>query len=281
MGVERWLVGVVRCGRRWRGTAAAVAAGLLIAATGCDASFRDPRDIDPAQAEAIERAAQAAPGDRDEPEEPASEGTAGAEGRAEDRAEGFTLLRPADEAERHPLSHLWGPEAFAILDGGNTVAEWSNADELWDEVVDGAASACREAGPPIDEPAFDDPEPLDAAVDPYWNNRSTSGRGTLVSVMCAYVDSERGPVERYEAHLIATDPETLEGRVVASSPSWEFPVDDYDRVAELVVERDAALAEWARGQERVDNDPVSRAEGVGLDAGSDGDGPPDTDADNR
>lgn len=241
----------------------ALAAALV---TGCTAAIEDPRGMDPAEAESLERAAHTADADADPDAAAAADPEGAGAGDAEPAREGFGLLRPAEEVAEHPLSDLWGPGAFGILDGGEVVFEWANRDALWNEIAVPAGEACREAGPPIDEPLFDEPEPLEAAVDPYWNNRSTSGRGTLVSVMCAYVHEDRGPVERYEAHLVATDSDTGEGRVVASSDAWHLTVGDFDHVADLVRERDRRMAEWARQQDRVDADPVQPAEGYGLDA---------------
>lgn len=257
---------------RW---VAAVMAALTVAA-GCGTGVEDPRDIDVDEAEALERAAHRGGGD----DGPADDEVTRDRGAGEDRGEptdAFALLRPAEEAGDHPLSEYWGLDRFAVLDNGEAVFEWANRDELWNEIVVPVGDACREAGPPIDQPLFGEPEPLRAAVDSYWNNRSTSGRGTLVAVMCAYVDDERGPVERYQAHLVATDPDTGTGRVVARSEPWEFPVEDYDELGELVRDRDAAMAEWARQQDRVAADPMSPAEGYGLDAADS----PDTDAEDR
>lgn len=259
---------------RW--VIAAMAA--LTLATGCGTAVEDPRDISVAEAEALERAAHGATDDGGADDEVARDRGAAAErSQASDASDAFALLRPAAEAGDHPLSDYWGLDRFAVLDNGKAVFEWANRDELWDEVVVPVGDACGDAGSPIDEPLFDEAEPLRAAVDSYWNNRSTSGRGTLVSVMCAYVDDERGPVERYQAHLIATDPDTGEGRLAARSDPWEFAVQDYERLAELVNARDAAMAEWARQQDRVDVDVMSPAEGYGLDAAD----APDSDAEDR
>lgn len=267
-----------RSGRRGRLRAAIAAAalGTVSLTGGCDGHFADPRDVDPADVEALERAAENGSPDQGSPDQAAPRGDAAQAAAAADDPppEGFELLAPAAEAGDHPLSRLWGPDAFAVLDDGEPVVEWANRDELWNEVVAGVAADCRAAGPAIEEPAFDGPEPLDAAVDAYWNNRSTSGRGTLVSVMCAYVDADRGPVERYVARLVATDPDTRVGRVVARSPAFEFVLADYDEIAGLVADRDETLAQWAREQDRVDADPVAPAEGAGLDAASDGGNPP-------
>lgn len=258
---------------RW--VIAAMAA--LTLAAGCGTAVEDPRDVSVAEAEALERAARRGPGEDGGTEVARDRGDAAERSEASDASDAsdaFALLRPADEAVDHPLSEYWGLDRFAVLDNGDAVFEWANRDELWDEVVVPVGDACRDAGPPIDEPLFDEAEPLRAAVDSYWNNRSTGGRGTLVSVMCAYVDDERGPVERYQAHLIATDPGTGEGRLVARSEPREFPVQDYERLAELVNARDAAMAEWARQQDRVDVNVMSPAEGYGLDAAD----APDSDA---
>lgn len=251
-------------------TAAMLALVLLTpAVAGCEAVFTDPRGVDAERAEALEQAAYASPG-------------AGARMTADARVAseagvqqdppggvppgGFELLRPAARAGDHPLSPLWGLGAFAIFDDGQVAFEWSNRDQLWNDLVVPVGRSCRDAGPPIREPMFDGPEPLVAAVDPYWNNRSTSGRGTLVSVMCAYVDAQRGPVERYEAFLVATDPDTGRGRVVARGGSWELAARDYDAVAGLVRDRDRALAAWVRQQDRVEADPIATAADRGVDA---------------
>jgi hypothetical protein len=253
-------------------------AALVVAlalATGCAPTVEDPRGMDPEDAEALERAAHTADADPEPDTAVAADGEGEAAGGPP--TERFELLRPAEEAAEHPLSDLWGPGTFGILDGGEIVFEWANRDALWNAIVVPAGEACREAGPPIEEPLFDEPEPLEAAVDPYWNNRSTSGRGTLVSVMCAYRDPERGPVERYEAHLVATDTETGKGRVVASGGPWEFAVAEYEHVAHLVRDRDRRMADWARQQERVAADPIRPASDYGLDAAD----PPETDAEQR
>lgn len=249
---------------------------LALAASGCETTFTDPRGIDAQQAEDLERAAYASgAGEPDEgrdgrtrvateTRDPRATGDAsedGAGGRG-----GFELLRPAAQAGDHPLSSLWGLGAFAIFDDGQVAFEWSNRDQLWNEVVSPVGETCRQAGPPIREPLFDGPEPLEAAVDPYWNNRSTSGRGTLISVMCAYVDQQRGPVERYEAFLVATDPDTGRGRVVAQSQPWTLAAADYDGVGELVEDRDRAMAAWVREQGRVERDPIPPAADRGVDA---------------
>lgn len=257
---------------RW---AVAAMAALTLAA-GCATGVEDPRGVDTGRAEALERAARTEPGDAADGD-PADDAVTRERGAGEDRGadrDAFALLRPAAEARDHPLSEYWGLDRFAVLDNGETEFEWANRDQLWNDIVVPVGDACREAGPPIDQPLFGEPEPLRAAVDAYWNNRSTSGRGTLVMVMCAYVDEERGPVERYRAHLVATDPETGNGRVVARSDPWEHAAEDYDRLADLVRDRDAKMAEWARQQDRVASDPVSPAEGYGLDAAD----APDSDA---
>lgn len=255
-----------------RRAVAAMAALTLIA--GCGTAVEDPRDISSEEAQALERAAHTGKGDGADAGVTRDRGAGADRGEARDA---FALLRPAAEASDHPLSEYWGLDRFAILDNGEAVFEWANRDELWNEIVVPVGEACRQAGPPIDEPLFDAPEPLRAAVDAYWNNRSTSGRGTLVTVMCAYVDDERGPVERYQAHLVATDPDTGKGRLVARSEPWEFAAREYDSLGELVDDRDAAMAEWARQQNRVDVDPMSPAQGYGLDAAD----APDSDAADR
>lgn len=260
-----------------RRAVAAMAALTLVA--GCASGVEDPRDVDVDEAEALERAARSDPGDA--PEDASADAAVTRDrGAGEDRGEprdAFALLRPAAEASDHPLSEYWGLDRFAVLDNGEVVFEWANRDQLWNDIVVPVGDACREAGAPIDQPLFGEPEPLRAAVDAYWNNRSTSGRGTLVMVMCAYVDEDRGPVERYRAHLVATDPDTGNGRVVARSDPWEHAAADYDRLVDLVRDRDAKMAEWARQQERVASDPVSPAEGYGLDAAA----APDSDAEDR
>lgn len=255
---------------------AVAAMAALTLTAGCATGVEDPRDVDVDRAEALERAARTDPGDAAD-DDPADEAVTRDRGAGEDRGadrDAFALLRPAAEVRDHPLSAYWGLDRFAVLDNGETEFEWANRDQLWNDIVVPVGDACREAGPPIDQPLFGEPEPLRAAVDAYWNNRSTSGRGTLVMVMCAYVDEERGPVERYRAYLVATDPETGNGRVVARSEPWEHAAEDYDRLADLVRDRDAKMAEWARQQDRVASDPVSPAEGYGLDAAD----APDSDA---
>lgn len=246
-------------------TAAALALVMLTpAVAGCEAVFTDPRGVDAERAEALEQAAYASPGAG---ARMAADARVAAEaGVPPEPSGGFELLRPAADAGDHPLSDLWGLGAFAILDDGQVAFEWSNRDQLWNDIAVPVGRSCRDAGPPIREPMFDSPEPLQAAVDPYWNNRSTSGRGTLVSVMCAYVDAQRGPVERYEAFLVATDPDTGRGRVVARGGSWELAARDYDTVAELVGDRDRAMAAWVRQQGRVEADPIAAAAGRGVDA---------------
>lgn len=246
----------------------AIAAATVLLATalaGCEATFTDPRGIDVEEVEALERAAYTGDGDGARTAAQPEEGR-GAQGTGTRRGAGFDLLRPAPQVVDHPLSDLWGLGAFAIFDRGEVAFEWSNRDELWNEIVIPVSESCRQAGPPIQEPLFDGPEPLQAAVDPYWNNRSTSGRGTLVSVMCAYRDAQRGPVERYEAVLVATDPDTGRGRVVARSRAWTLAASAYEDVGELVADRDRAIAGWVREQDRVEADPIEAATDRGVDA---------------
>jgi hypothetical protein len=249
-------------------TSIAVATVLATAlVTGCTNVVTDPRGIDAERAKTLERAAYA------------GEQGAGAAGdaRVADQADGgrepggkrpagFDLLRPAAQARTHPLSDLWGPGAFAIFDDGKAVFEWRNRDQLWNEIVVPVGESCRRAGAPIRQPLFDGPEPLAAAVDPYWNHRSTSGRGTLISVMCAYVDEDKGPMERYEAVLVATDPSTQHGRVVARSQPWTLAAADYATVGDLVAARDRAMAAWVREQGRVEADPIAPSPDRGVDA---------------
>lgn len=231
--------------------AAAAAAVALATLTGCAPLVDDPRAA-PSEAEAIERAAYAP-------------GTSEREGEEGEAPHVYGLLTEASAAADHPDGDLWGPSRLAIYDDGDVAAEWDNRDELWNAIIAGVADACRQEGSPLTEPIFDDPEPLHAAVDAYWNNRSTGGRGTLVWVMCSYRDPERGPLERYEARLIATDPDTLEGQVAAESPAWRLPAADFDGMAELVRARDEKLAEWVREQPEVPADPVDASDDDGMD----------------
>jgi hypothetical protein len=158
-------------------------------------------------------------------------------------SDAFLEFAEHDRAQTAQWARFAYDEFTLSSDDAGVRAEWTNKDELWDELMPPFRDECLLAGPVATRPIWDGQIMIPVGMAPRWSNKTTEGRGQFLEASCAFVDGESEEVVELWVGFLIQTAEDSSGRVVRQLEPFDFR----ESQASTYAEQDEQISEhfWA------------------------------------